>query len=85
MKLPSYEGNDAAEAAARFSELIKQAESLSATSVSRAKEIQAELDNIQKEKSRISTATIDDEMAADPALAAEVDKEIEQNAFLVPN
>lgn len=45
--------------------------------------VQAEIANIQKEKARIATATIDDEMAADPKLAEEVDAEIQKNYFMV--
>lgn len=85
MKLPTYEGTDAADAAAKFADLVKQAEVMAASSAARAKEIEAELASIEKEKARISTTTIDEELAADPKLAAEVDKEIEANAFLVPN
>jgi len=83
MKLPAYTGNDVAEAQAQFAEIMKQAESLSATSASRVKELQAELASIQKEKERIATVTVDEELAADPKMAAEIDSEIEKNSFLV--
>jgi hypothetical protein len=44
---------------------------------------QAEIVNIQKEKKRIATTTIDDELAADPELAKEVDAEVRENHFMV--
>lgn len=83
MKLPSYTGNDVTEAQARFAEIMKQAEELTASSAARAKEIEAELASIAKEKERIATVTVDEELAADPKLAAEIDSEVEKSSFLV--
>lgn len=37
---------------------------------------QAEIGALQQEKERIATTTIDDELAADPKTAAEVDAEV---------
>ena len=39
----------------------------------------------QEEKARITTATVDDELAADPKLAQAIDEEVAQNHFLVRN
>ena len=64
MKLPSYEGDDVAKAQARFAELNTQADALAAASAARAVEIQAELASIEQEKARISTVTVDEELAA---------------------
>jgi len=83
MKLPSYEGDDVTQAEARFAEIISQAEALAAASASRAKEIQAELAGIEKEKARIATMTVDEELAADPKLASEIDAAVEKDSFLV--
>lgn len=83
MKLPTYQGDDVAQAQANFASIIKAAEGLAATSATRVKEIQAELASIEKEKARITTMTIDEELAADPKLAAEIDEEVEKNSFLV--
>ena len=83
MKLPAYQGNDVADAQTRFTEIIAQAEVLAADSAARAKEIQAELAGIEKEKARIATMTVDEELAADPKLASEIDAEVEKNSFLV--
>lgn len=83
MKLPKYEGNEVAEATAQFAALQKEAEALVAASQSRIAEIQGEISNIQKEKERIATTTIDDELAADPELAKELDEEVQKNYFMV--
>ncbi|KAL4859752.1 Cytochrome P450 710A2 [Chlorella vulgaris] len=83
MKLPTYEGNDIDEAATQFAELQKEAEQLVAFSKNRIVEIEAEIVNIQKEKKRIATTTIDDELAADPEMAKEVDAEVRENHFMV--
>jgi flagellar biosynthesis regulator FlaF len=83
MKLPSYEGDDVTQAKARFAEIISQAEALAAASASRAKEIQEELAGIEKEKARIATMTVDEELAADPKLASEIDAAVEKDSFLV--
>jgi hypothetical protein len=84
MKLPKYDGDEAAQAEAKFKEIMQQAEAFAATSASRIKEIEAELASIQREKERIATVTVDEELAADPKLAAEIDDEVQKNAFLVP-
>ncbi|KAG7675294.1 hypothetical protein Ndes2526B_g08165 [Nannochloris sp. 'desiccata'] len=83
MKLPSYQGDDVTQAKARFAEIIGQAEALAAASASRAKEIQGELAGIEKEKARIATMTVDEELAADPKLASEIDAAVEKDSFLV--
>lgn len=83
MKLPKFEGNHVAEANAQFAALLKEAEALEAASRTRVVEIQKELASLQKEKERIATTTIDDELAADPKLAEEIDSEIQKNYFMV--
>jgi hypothetical protein len=83
MKLPSYQGDDVAQAKARFAEIISQAETLATASAARAKEIQGELAGIEKEKARIATMTVDEELAADPKLASEIDAEVAKDSFLV--
>lgn len=82
MKLPEYEGTEVADAAAQFSSLIKEAEALVAHSEQRSKEIETELQNISRDKERISTTTVDEELANDPALAEEVDKETQDKYFM---
>ena len=81
--MPAYEGDDVKEAEVRFAEVIKQAESFAAASAARAKEIEAELQAIEKEKQRIMTVTVDEELAADPKMAAEIDEDVQKNSFLV--
>lgn len=83
MKLPTYQGDDVTQAKARFAEIIGQAEALATASADRTKEIQAELAGIEKEKARISTMTVDEELAADPKLASEIDAAVEKDSFLV--
>ncbi|EFN57368.1 hypothetical protein CHLNCDRAFT_56064 [Chlorella variabilis] len=83
MKLPKYEGTELQEATAQFAALQKEAEALVTSSQIRIAEIQTEIANIQKEKERIATTTIDDELAADPELAKEVDEEVQKNYFMV--
>lgn len=83
MKLPTYQGDDVTQAQARFAEIIGQAEALAAASADRAKEIQAELAGIEKEKARIAIMTVDEELAADPKLASEIDAAVAKDSFLV--
>ena len=83
MKVPKYEGDNVAQASAKFAELIKEAEVLAASSAARVKEIHIELEKLQKAKERITTATIDDELAADAKMAEDIDRELGENNFLV--
>lgn len=83
MKLPSYEGDEVAQAQAQFNEILKQAQALQASSSARIEEIKAKISSIDKEKERIASTTIDEELAADPKLAAQIDSEIQKNSFLV--
>lgn len=83
MKVPKYEGSDIQDATAQFTALSKEAQAMVAASEARIAEIKEELVNIQKEKQRIATTTIDDELAADPELAKEVDDEVQKNYFMV--
>lgn len=83
MVLPSYKGDDVSKAQTRFTEIIAQAEVLAADSLARSKEIEAELAGIEQEKARIAVMTVDEELAADPKLAAEIDADVEKNSFLV--
>lgn len=82
-KLPAYQGDELAQAKSRFSEILEQANSFSASAAERIKEIEQELKDIEMEKERIATVTVDEELAADPKLAAEIDAENEKNSFLV--
>lgn len=83
MKLPKYESDDVAQAQLRFAELGKEADALAAASAARIKEIEAELAGIEQEKARIATVTVDEELAADPKMAEEIDTEVSKNSFLV--
>ena len=83
MALPTYKGDDVAKAQNHFTELIAQAEVLAADSAARSKEIAAEIAGIEQEKARIATMTVDEELAADPTLAAEIDADVAKNSFLV--
>lgn len=82
MKLPEYEGTEVQDAAAQFESLLKEAEALVAHSEQRAKEIQATLQDIARDKERIATATVDEELANDPKLAEEVDREVASKYFM---
>ncbi|PSC76047.1 ATP synthase subunit mitochondrial [Micractinium conductrix] len=83
MKLPKYDGKDVEEAQAKFTALMSEAEALVGASQSRIAEIKGELAAIQKEKERLDTTTIDEELAANPELAKEIDEELQKNHFMV--
>lgn len=83
MSLPKYQGTEVADAQAKFAALISEAEGLAAHSAARSKEIEGDIAGLQAEKARIATVTVDEELAADPKLAAELDDDVAKNHFLV--
>lgn len=83
MKPPAYEPKNTAEVDAQFTDILKDAEEFAAASVERVKELEVELEAIKKEKERLLTATVDEELAADPKLAQKIDAELEKNSYMV--
>lgn len=83
IKLPKYELPDLDAAKTKFDEILKDANEFAAQSMVRAKDIEAELDALKKEKERLATTTVEDELASDPELAKKIDEEIAKNSFLV--
>ena len=83
MKIPAYEDKEVQNVAARFKAIVEQAEKLSADSKARVAVIQKELEQIEAEKKRLLTTTIDEELANNPDLAKQIDEKNEKNSFLV--
>ena len=74
--MPKYEGKEVEKLAAAFAELEKKAEAVAAKSAVRIEEIQKELAALAVEKEKLKTLTIDEILAADPALREKLNQEI---------
>jgi F-type H+-transporting ATPase subunit d len=83
MKIPEYEDKEIQNVAARFQAIVDQAEKISTESKARVSVIKKELEQIDIEKRRLLTTTIDEELANDPELAKKIDETNEKNSFLV--
>lgn len=83
MKIPKYEDKEIQQVAGRFKAIMEQAQKISAASKGRVAEIEKELGQIENEKKRLLTTTIDEELAHDPELAKKIDETNEKNSFLV--
>ena len=81
VKYPAYDGNEVAETAAVFKDLIAQAEKLSAAAKAREAEIDAELASLADDKSKLSTVTMDEVFEKDPALKEEVEQRIREGKW----
>ncbi|KAK9824208.1 hypothetical protein WJX72_008547 [[Myrmecia] bisecta] len=65
-----------------FVPLIKSAEELAQFSDKRIKEIREEIHHVEEEKEKITKLTIDEELAADPELAKQIDEDIKRGNFI---
>lgn len=78
---PDYPSTDVEEARAVFAELEKEGLEIEEAAKKRMKEIQAEITKLQAEQERLTVMTIDEALAEDPELAAEIDKEISEGKW----
>ncbi len=83
MKVPAYEDKEVQNVAARFKAIVEQAQKISTDSKARVAVIEKELAQIQSEKKRLWTTTIDEELANSPDLAKHIDQRVSENSFLV--
>ena len=81
LKLPKYEGKEVEQLAAAFAELDKKAEAAAAKSAKRMEEIKKEIAAIAVEKEKLKTLTIDEILAADPALREKLNQEIREDKW----
>ncbi len=82
-KVPAYEDKEVQNVAARFKAIVEQAQKISTDSKARVAVIEKELAQIQSEKKRLWTTTIDEELANSPELAKQIDQRVSENSFLV--
>eukprot|EP00891_Asterochloris_glomerata_P004410 jgi/Astpho2/4410/Aster-00028 len=83
LDFPTYDASaEAQEASKKFEPLLKQAEEVAQFSAKRMSEIEAELKEVDRSMEKVATATIDEELAADPKTAAEIDEEIRKGDFM---
>ena len=64
-----------------FGPLIQQAKDLAAASASRLAALDAEVKGVEADIAKLGQATVDDELAADPAAAAAIDADIAAGKF----
>jgi len=83
MKIPEYQDKEIENVKQRFDAIVQQAENISASSSDRVKAIAKELQEVEKEKEKLLTATVDEELANNPELAKQIDDSNEKNSFLV--
>ena len=83
MKIPKYEDKDIATVHETFQAIKEEAAAISASSAQRVEAIKKELEELEKEKERLKTVTVDEELANNPKLAQQIDEENEKNSFLV--
>lgn len=82
LKLPQYDASkDLQEVEDTFGPIIAQAKELADFSQKRLQEIEGEIKGIDAEKERVATTTVDEELAADPETAAQIDKEISEGRY----
>ena len=74
--LPKYEGKEGDALLAKFAELTKEATAAETAAKARIAELEAQLKVLAVEKANIKTLTIDEVLAGDAPLAAELNKEI---------
>jgi IS4 transposase len=72
-----------ADSDAKFAAIIKQAEEMKVSSAAAKVELQKELDACRAEKAAFVDLTIEDELKKHPEIAAEIEKEIDQNEWFV--
>jgi len=80
VNVPQMEDSFSAEMDAKFATAISNAEGLAASSTARIAELEAQLDELDNAKNW-SEVTVEEELAANPEIAAEIEAEIEQNKW----
>ncbi|KAK9788838.1 hypothetical protein WJX73_009644 [Symbiochloris irregularis] len=84
LKFPDFDPSQDLKAVQQeFAPILKQAGELEEYSQKRMKELEQDIKNVQAEKERIATTTIDEELAADPELAKRIDQEISEGKWSV--
>ena len=82
LKLPTLDAGAALAAVdGHFAPIIQQAKDLAAASTARLAALEKEVKAVEADISKLSQATVDDELAADPAAAAAIDADIAQGKF----
>merc|ERR1712216_505117 len=79
LAVPTLADTFTAELSTQFDGAIKSAEEHAANSTTRIAELQAELAALEVSKAAIVNRTVDEELAANPALAEEIEAEIADN------
>lgn len=79
--MPAYEGKEVEGLKAKFAELEKAAAAAEATATKRIAEIERELKALSAEREKLKTLTVDDVLAAEPALRKQLDTEITQDKW----
>ena len=74
--MPAYEGKEVESLKAAFAELDKQATAAEAHAKQRIAELEKELVALAAEKEKLKTLSVDEVLAADPALHAKLNDEI---------
>ncbi|KAL3145748.1 hypothetical protein ABBQ38_015128 [Trebouxia sp. C0009 RCD-2024] len=83
LDFPMYDASALAkDAETKLDGIIKQAEELTAQSQKRMQELEKEIQECERAMEAVAHATIDDELAADPALAKQIDQEISEGNFI---
>ena len=82
LKLPTLDSAAALAAVdGHFAPLIKQAQDLAAASTARLAALDKEVKGVEADIAKLAKATVDDELAADPAAAAAIDADIAAGKF----
>jgi hypothetical protein len=72
-----------AELNAKFTQYNQLAQSMKAHAEQTLATLEKELVGIQQQKQRLATVTVDEELAANPKRAEQIDKEIEEKNFMI--
>lgn len=81
LKIPKIDDSLLKEFESEFAALQKEAQKAKAEAEVRLKEIEGEIQGIDAAIARLSTATIEEELDANPALARQIDKEISEHKW----
>ena len=82
LKLPTLDAASALAAVdGHFAPIIPQAKDVAAASASRLAALDKEVRSVEADIAKLGQATVDDELAADPAAAASIDADIAEGKF----
>ena len=79
--MPAYEGKEAEALKAKFAELDKLASAAEASAKTRIAELEKELTTLAADKAKLMTVSVDEVLAAEPALREQLNADIKADKW----